>query len=100
MAREPNALALAADYETLLAQLAAVREDMARLAAQVGASAAQNGKATAETITVGLHDAQHYADKKAHDADARISQAVGANPYMALGIAAGLGLLLGALSRR
>ena len=33
-------------------------------------------------------------------ADANLHQAVTANPYLALGIAAGIGLLLGALTRR
>jgi ElaB/YqjD/DUF883 family membrane-anchored ribosome-binding protein len=32
--------------------------------------------------------------------DARIEHAVAANPYVALGLAAGLGLLLGALARK
>ena len=100
MAREPNTPALAADYDALLAQLSVMRDEMARLATQMGASASQNGKAMADTINVGLHDAQRYAGHKVHDADVRIGNAVAANPYMALGIAAGLGLMLGALTRR
>jgi ElaB/YqjD/DUF883 family membrane-anchored ribosome-binding protein len=100
MARDPTTPALAADYDALLAQLTVMREEMTRLAAQMGASATQGGKAMANTINTGLHDAQRYAGHKAHDADVRIGTAVAANPYLALGIAAGLGLLLGALTRR
>lgn len=100
MARDPNTPALAADYDVLVAQLTAMREEMVRLAAQLGASATQNGKAVADTVSGGLHDARLYAGRKTHEADLRIEHAVAANPYMALGIAAGLGLLLGAMTRR
>lgn len=100
MTRDPNTPALAADYDALLAQFVVMREEMTRLATQMGASATQNGKALADTIGAGVHDAQRYAGHKVHDADMRIGNAVAANPYMALGIAAGLGLMLGALTRR
>ena len=100
MARDPNSPALAADYDVLLAQLSAMREEVAGLAAQLGAAATQNGKAMVGTINTGLHDAKRYAGHKAHDADERIGHAVSANPYMALGLAVGLGLLVGALTRR
>lgn len=97
MARDPN---LPADYDALLEQLGSMREDMARLAAQVGTAAAQNGKAMADTINTGMRDARRFAGHKAHDADVRIESAVSANPYLALGLAAIIGLLLGALTRR
>lgn len=100
MARDPNSPALAADYDLLLQQLATMRDEMTRLAAQVGTTAAQNGKAIADTAAASLQDARRYAGRQAHDADLRIERAVAENPYMALGLAAGLGLLLGALTRR
>jgi ElaB/YqjD/DUF883 family membrane-anchored ribosome-binding protein len=100
MARDPNTPALAADYDALLAQLATMRTEMTHLANQVGTSAAQNGRAMADTVTAGMQDARRYAGRRAHDADAQIEHAVSANPYIALGLAAGLGILLGAMSRR
>jgi ElaB/YqjD/DUF883 family membrane-anchored ribosome-binding protein len=100
LARDPTTPALAADYDALLAQLTVMREEMARLATQAGVSATQGGKAMASTINASLHDAQRYAGRRAQDADLRIGTAVTANPYMALGIAEGLGLLLGSLTRR
>lgn len=100
MARDPNTPALAADYDALLAQLGAMREDMTKLATQVSTAASQNGRAIADTARAGLHDARAFADHKMHDADARIGGAVAASPYLALGVAAVLGLLLGALTRR
>ena len=100
MARDPNSPALAADYDALLAQLATMRDEMTKLAAQVGASATQNGKAIADTFNSGLHDARRFAGHTAHEADMRMERAVAANPYVALGLAAAIGLLLGALTRR
>lgn len=100
MARDPSTTDLNADYEALLAQLTAMRDEMTKLAAQVAASATQRGTVMAETMTTGLHDARAYAGRKTHDADVRIEHAVAANPYVALGLAAGLGLLLGAVTRR
>ena len=48
----------------------------------------------------GLNDAAHYLGRKGHAADLRIEGAVAANPYLALGLAAGLGLLVGVMTRR
>jgi ElaB/YqjD/DUF883 family membrane-anchored ribosome-binding protein len=88
MAREPNSPALAADYDQLVAQLS------------VANSATQNGRALADSATATLHDVRRYAGRQAHVADANMQRSVAENPYIALGLAAGLGLLLGALTRR
>lgn len=100
MAREPNANDFAADYEALVAQMAAMRDEMGKLASQMTASAAAHGVTIADTLVASVHDAQKLAGRKAHEADLRLGAAVSANPYLALGIAAGFGLLLGAVTRR
>ena len=100
MAREPNANDFAADYEALVVQMAAMRDEMGKLAAQMTASATAHGASIAETLAASVQDAQKLAGRKAHEADLRLGEAVSANPYLALGLAAGLGLLLGAVSRR
>lgn len=100
MARDPNTTALVADYDALVAQITGLRDEMAKMASQVGASASQRGSAVAENLNQGMNDARAYAGRKTHEADLRIEHAVAANPYLALGIAAGLGLLLGAVTRR
>ncbi|MDT8856215.1 hypothetical protein RNZ50_14535 [Paracoccaceae bacterium Fryx2] len=92
--------AVAADYEALVEQLAAMRDDMAKLAKSVNAAALTRGQALAKDVTEGMSEAADYVARKGHSADVRLEGAVAANPYMALGIAAGVGLLLGALSRR
>lgn len=100
MARDSTSSALAADIDTLVAQLATLRDDVTSLTAEIGASASKNGRAMAETVETGMHDARVLAGQKAHDADLRVSHAVAANPYLAIGLAAGLGLVLGALTSR
>ena len=100
MAREPNSPALAADYDQLVAQLSVMRDEMTRLAAEVADSATQNGRALADSATATLHDVRRYAGRQAHMADTNVQRSVAENPYIALGLAAGLGLLLGALTRR
>jgi ElaB/YqjD/DUF883 family membrane-anchored ribosome-binding protein len=51
-------------------------------------------------MSQGVTDAANYLGRKGHEADVRIEGAVAANPYLALGLAAGVGLILGAMSRR
>jgi ElaB/YqjD/DUF883 family membrane-anchored ribosome-binding protein len=48
----------------------------------------------------GMTEAASYLGRKGHAADQRLEGAVAANPYLALGLAAGMGILLGALTRR
>lgn len=100
MARDANSTDLSADYDAVLAQLTAMREDMTKLAGQISATASQRGAAMADTMSQGMQDARSYAGRKTAEADMQIEHAVAANPYIALGLAAGLGLLLGALTRR
>jgi ElaB/YqjD/DUF883 family membrane-anchored ribosome-binding protein len=103
MARETNTESTTSgtpDYATLLADLAALRAEVTRLASETVARASVGREAMAEGFEQAMHDARSYAGRKSHEADASLHQAVTANPYLALGIAAGIGLLLGALSRR
>ncbi len=88
------------DYDALVEQLTTMRAEMTRLAKSVSASAKESGQAIAQDLSEGAVEARKYVTKKGHEADKRISTSVAENPYMALGLAAGLGLLLGVLSRR
>jgi ElaB/YqjD/DUF883 family membrane-anchored ribosome-binding protein len=47
-----------------------------------------------------MTEAAAYMGRKGHQAELRVEGAVAANPYIALGLAAGMGVLLGALTRR
>lgn len=99
MAQDPSAK-MAADYEAVVAQLSALRDDMARLAGTVADAGARQGKSLVNDVNEGMTEAARYVSKKGHDTDVRIEAAVAANPYVALMIAAGMGVLIGALTRR
>lgn len=92
--------AVSADIEAVIAQLSALRDDVTKLAQTVAQSASERGDTLTKDITDGLAEATRFVGKKGHEADVRLEGAVAANPYLALGVAAGLGLLLGALMRR
>lgn len=90
----------AADYEAVMKQMTALRDDMVKLTHNVQSIASTRGHAIAQDMTQGMNDAVSYVGRKGHEADTRIEGAVAANPYLALGLAAGVGLILGALTRR
>lgn len=101
MAQENTILkAATADYEAVMAQMETLRDDMAKMAHNVQAIASKRGHAMAKDMSEGMSEAAHYLGRKGHEADMRVEGAVAANPYIALGLAAGMGVLLGALTRR
>lgn len=101
MAQEnANHRTASADYDAVVEQMAALRHDMMELARNVQTAAGTRSQALARDVTDGMNDAVSYLGRKGHDADVRIEGAVAANPYIALGLAAGMGILLGALTRR
>lgn len=89
-----------ADYDAVVAQLDALRKEMTKLAGTVSTAAENRGHALARDVSDGVTEAAHYVGRQAKDGEARFEDAVTTHPYVALGIAAGVGLLLGALSRR
>lgn len=88
------------DYAAVMAQMADLREEMGRMAHNVQAIAAARGHAIGQDISEGITVSAQYIGRKTMQAEQRVEGAVAANPYIALGIAAGIGALLGALSRR
>ena len=100
MAQEDSLSKLAADYDAVMAQIANLRADMAKIAHSVQSIASARGQELTKDITDGLNSSAQYLERKTQQADQRVEQAVAANPYIALGLAAGLGVLLGAVTRR
>ena len=90
----------AADYDAVVAQLAALRTEIEKLAGTVSQVASNRSQALAADVSDGMAEAVHYLGRQAKDGEARFEGAVAAHPYVALGMAAGVGLLLGALARR
>lgn len=101
MAMENSILKTAtADYDAVVAEMAAMRDDVSKLAHHVQTMASARGQAMAKDVTDGMSEAAKYISQKGHNADQRVEGAVAANPYIALGLAAGMGVLLGAMTRR
>lgn len=89
-----------ADYDAVVAQLAALRDDITKLAGAFSEAAGNRSQALAADVSDGMAQAAHYLGRQARDTEARFEGAVALHPYLALGMAAGVGLLLGALTRR
>lgn len=101
MAHDTSILKTASnDYDAVIAQMEVLRGDIAKLAGTMQSLASNGGHALARDMTDGMNDAVNYLGRKGHAADLRIEGAVAANPYLAMGLAAGMGVLLGALTRR
>jgi ElaB/YqjD/DUF883 family membrane-anchored ribosome-binding protein len=92
--------AISGDVEEVSRQHMALREDMARLAESVKTIAGRRGSTMASDIAEGYDEARHYAAATGRSAEARFEGSVATHPLMAVGLAAGAGFLVGALSRR
>lgn len=92
--------ALATDFEGLAQQLSELREDLAKLSYSVTAIAERRGRRMGSGISDGVGEAIHYAERKGKTAEAEIENSVATHPLLALGLAAGFGLVIGAMSRR
>lgn len=101
MAHEPlTNRADSGDHDAITAQIAALRADIVKLAGSLQSTVTSNGTALVRDTSEGLNEAAHYVGRKGHAVDRQIEGAVAANPYLALGLAAGLGLLVGVITRR
>lgn len=90
----------ASDFEAVSAQLSALRADMARLAETVSSIAGRRSSNMASDIAEGFDEAKHYVERTGKSAEHQLEDTVAAHPFLTIGLAAGAGLLLGAMSRR
>jgi hypothetical protein len=70
----------ATDIEAVSHQLAALREDMSRLAETVSGIAGRRGSRMATDIAEGFDEAKHYAASKGRSAEAQLEHSVAAHP--------------------
>lgn len=92
--------AVSNDIEGLAAQFAELREDLAKLTHSVAASAERRGRRVGSDISDGVGEAISYVERKGKGAEAELETSVTNHPLVALGLAAGFGLAIGALMRR
>ncbi|GAB1479186.1 hypothetical protein MASR2M74_17460 [Paracoccaceae bacterium] len=97
---KPLKMPVPTEFEGLAAQLAALRDDMTRLTGSVATLAEHRGRKIATDISEGVSEAVHYVERKGIAAEAGLEKSVATHPLMALGLAAGIGLLIGAMTRR
>ncbi|PRY80553.1 ElaB/YqjD/DUF883 family membrane-anchored ribosome-binding protein [Yoonia maritima] len=90
----------ATDFEAVSQQLNALRADMSRLAETVSGIAGRRGGHIASDISDGLGEAKHYVESTGKSAEHQLEASVADHPLLAIGLAAGAGLLVGAMSRR
>ena len=91
---------VANDLDELSRQLAALREDLALLAKSVAGFAGRRTSGMAADIAEGFSEAEAYIERKGRSTEAQLEDSVIAHPLLAIGLAAGAGLLIGALARR
>ncbi len=88
------------EFEAMTAQFTELREDLAKLSRSVAGIAERRGRRMGTDISDGVGEAIHYAERKGKSAEAEFERSVATHPLLALGLAAGFGLLIGAMSRR
>jgi len=89
-----------ADLDGLMAQLQTLREDVTKLTHSAASAAEGRGRRMASDISDGVSQAVHYVERKGAGAEAELEKSVATHPLMALGLAAGIGILIGAMTRR
>ena len=89
-----------ADMDGLMAQFQALREDVTKLSQSAMNVAEGRGRKMASDVSDGVSQAVHYVERKGASAEAELEKSVATHPFMALGLAAGIGILIGAMTRR
>ncbi len=102
-----NSKAVAANYEAITEHLAELRKDISKLASSVGFAVDSGRRSLSNDLSDGVSQAAkfvgskgRYLGRKSHDAEVEFESVISNNPLIALAIAAGAGLLIGAMMRR
>jgi ElaB/YqjD/DUF883 family membrane-anchored ribosome-binding protein len=93
-------IATPADLEGRATQFSELRADMAKLSSSVVDLAERRGRRIAADISDSVGEAVPYAARTRRNAEAEIERTVATHPDLALGLAAGFGLVIGAMTRR
>lgn len=100
MPNDLKPLDLDANYDALKSQLSDLRDEMAKVAGSVATTTKANSEILARQMNDGMADMRDYISRQTKAADKRIEGAVADNPYVALALAAGVGILIGMMARR
>lgn len=89
-----------ADLDGLMAQFSTLRDEVSRLSHSAASAAEDRGRKMASDISEGVSEAVHYVERKGVSAEAQLEKSIATHPLVALGLAAGIGLVIGAMTRR
>jgi ElaB/YqjD/DUF883 family membrane-anchored ribosome-binding protein len=89
-----------ADYDQMAEQLASLREELAKVTRSLTGMAERRGRTMGSDLAEGFGEAVQYVERRGRTGEAEFEKAVSAHPFVALGLAAGAGLIIGALTRR
>ncbi len=102
-----NSKAVAADYEAITEHLAELRKDVSKLPSSVGFAVNSERQNMAHDVSEGITKAAQYVGRKgrhmgrrSRDAEVEFESVISNNPFIALALAVGAGLLIGAMTRR
>lgn len=88
------------DLAELLEQMRVLRADVAKFAKIAGRTAESQAGAFTDDISEGFDEASRQLGARGRSAQKSLENAVFSNPLATIGVALGLGFLVGALSRR
>lgn len=88
------------DFAGLSAQFDVLRGDVATLTHSVTSMVEKRGRRMVSDITDDIGSAVHSVERRGKTAEASIETTVASHPYLALFLAVGAGLMIGALSQR
>lgn len=100
MAGASAANSVSAEVEDLRRAVAEQRAQLAELAGKAGSAASSRARAISEDIVEGFDDATRAAARRGRRARRAVEDRIQSHPMMAVGVAAGLGVLLGLFLRR
>lgn len=89
-----------ADFAGLSAQFDVLRGDVATLTHSVTSIVEKRGRRMVSDISDDIGNAVHSVERRGKTAEASIENTVALHPYLALVLAVGAGLMIGALSQR
>ncbi|HMN41363.1 MAG TPA: hypothetical protein PKE29_10995 [Phycisphaerales bacterium] len=96
----PNERALRDDLEALKTDIGTLKEDLRSFADNAGSAARHASRDAAERIRSGSRTAYDFGREKAKWAKEEVSGRIEEHPFAAVGIAFGVGILVGALVAR
>lgn len=88
------------DFDEIATQLTALREDVTKLTQTITAMTERRAHKMTSDVADGISEAVQFVERKGIGAEAELERTVAAHPFLSLGLAAGAGLLIGALAKR